>query len=211
MRQFDLQSVVRRKTNYRVSIKKGMLADGTVLENKLNRDFDKSVPLQDFVTDVTYIATKEGWLYVSPVMDLCTREIVVCEMSLTQNLDLAFATIDKLAEIGTDSIQLHSDQGVLYTSHQFRSRAQKYGIDLSYSRRGNCWDNAVMENWNGMLKTEWMYHPELRRDKQLISADQAKREILEYCTYWNEVRIQERLKYRSPKEFREAVSRQFAD
>ena len=78
-------------------------------------------------------------------------------------------------------------------------------MTLSYSRKGNCWDNAVMENWNGMLKTEWYCHPRLRHDKKLISPEQAMKEIEAYIDYWNNDRIQARLKYRSPKEFKEAI------
>ena len=69
-----------------------------------------------------------------------------------------------------------------------------------------CWDNAVMENWNGMLKTEWYCHPRLRRDKKPISPEQAMKEIRAYIDYWNNDRILARLKYRSPKEFKEAIS-----
>jgi len=81
-------------------------------------------------------------------------------------------------------------------------------VKQSYSRKGNCWDNAVMEGWNGTLKPEWLYHPDNRYHKNLLTADEAKREILEYCNYYNEERIQAKLNYHSPKQYREAVVRQ---
>ena len=201
-----LNAVTRRRKNYRVCMKKGVLRDGTKLENTLDRQFDQQVPDKVFATDVTYIATTKGWLYVSPVIDLCTREIIACEMSMTQDLSLAFRTIDGLHKAVKGSLVLHSDQGYLYTNTAFRAHAKELGMTLSYSRKGNCWDNAVMENWNGMLKTEWYCHPRLRHDKKLISPEQAMKEIEAYIDYWNNDRIQARLKYRSPKEFKEAIS-----
>ena len=127
-------------------MKKGVLRDGTKLENTLDRQFDQQVPDKVFATDVTYIATTKGWLYVSPVIDLCTREIIACEMSMTQDLSLAFRTIDGLHKAVNGSLVLHSDQGYLYTNTAFRAHAKELGMTLSYSRKGNCWDNAVMEN-----------------------------------------------------------------
>lgn len=81
-----LNAVMRRPKNYQVCMKKGVARDGTKLENTLNQQFDQQVPNKVFATDVPYIATTKGWLYVSPVIDLCTREIVACEMSMTQDL-----------------------------------------------------------------------------------------------------------------------------
>ena len=89
MRKIGCQAVVRRACTYRVHCKKGQHSDGTVLENVLDRKFEKPKPRTAFVTDVTYIPVKEGWLYVSPVIDLCTREVVVCEMSICQDMNLA--------------------------------------------------------------------------------------------------------------------------
>lgn len=205
MRELNCQAVVRRARNYKVCIKKGQLQDGTVLENTLNREFSPEEPRKVFVTDVTYIPVKEGWLYVSPVMDLCTREIVVCKMSTRQDMTLALDTLEALNAMTEGEVMLHSDQGGLYTSPMYRMRAKGYDITLSYSRKGNCWDNAVMENWNGMLKTEWLYHPEKRFDKKQLSATDAIKEIEAYCEYYNKNRIQAKLNYRSPEQFREAV------
>ena len=85
---------------------------------------------------------------------------------------------------------LHSDQGALYTSTIFRTFAMKCGIKQSYWRKGHCWDNAMMENWNVMLKTEWLYHPLHRYDQHPLSASEAMKEIKKYCTYYNSTRIQ---------------------
>lgn len=87
--------------------------------------------------DITYIPVKEGWLYVSPVLDLCTREIVVCEMSTRQDMLLGIRTLAALAKIMNGSVMLHSDQGTLYTHSGFRIRAAQCNIKQSYSRKGN--------------------------------------------------------------------------
>lgn len=206
MRELGCSAKIRRASNYKVCVRKGRLPDGTVLENTLNRAFSQPEPRRTFVTDVTYIPVKEGWLYVSPVLDLCTREIVVCEMSTRQDMSLGMRTLDALAEVVSGPAMLHSDQGTLYTHAGFRRRAAEHNIRQSYSRKGNCWDNAVMESWNGTLKTEWLYHPDKRFHKQLLTASEARREILKYCAYYNEERIQAKLGYRSPRQFREAAA-----
>lgn len=205
MCELGCQALIRRKSTYKVSVKKGKLPDGTVLENTLDRHFVVDNPRTNFVTDVTYIPVQEGWLYVSPVQDLCTREIVVCEMSTHQDMALGLQTLNALAKVLEGPALLHSDQGALYTSPAFRCLAIDYGLKQSYSRKGNCWDNAVMENWNGTLKTEWLYHPSNRYDKHILKAEDAKKKILAYCRYYNDERIQSNLNYRSPKRFKETV------
>lgn len=205
MRIHGCSAVIRRANNYKVCVRKGRLPDGSVLENALDRQFEQSRPRTAFVTDVTYISVKEGWLYVSPVLDLCTREIVVCEMSTRQDLALGMRTLQRLSELVQKPAILHSDQGMLYTHAVFRKRAAELRLKQSYSRKGNCWDNAVMEGWNGTLKTEWLYHPNNRFHKNLLTAEEARKEILEYCRYYNDERIQARLNYRSPKQFWEAA------
>ena len=204
------QAVIRRKSNYKVCLKKGKLPDGTVLENTLKRKFEQKEPRKVFVTDVTYVPTDKGWLYVSAVLGLCTREVVVCEMSTRRDLALAMKTLDSLHAQVKGPVLLHSDQGVLYTNSIFRKRAAEYGIKQSYSRRENCRDNAVMEGRNGTLKAEWMYLPGKVLHKHLLSADKDKQKIRAYCVYYNEERIQEKLNYRSPKQFREAVEAKIA-
>lgn len=203
MRKFGCNAVTRRKNTYKVCVKKGVLPDGTVLKNRLNRQFKQKDIGKTFVTDVTYIPVKEGWLYVSPVMDLCSHEIVVCEMSLHQDMALGLKTLESLRKVIHGPVMLHSDQGTLYTNTSFRAYAAKCGIKQSYSRKGNCWNNAMMENWNGILKTEWLYHPSHRYDRHPLSAIEAMNEIKEYCTYYNTNRIQAKLDYRSPQQFKE--------
>ena len=86
MRKLGCNAVTRRKNTYKVCVKRGVLPDGTVLKNRLNRQFKQDDIGKTFVMDVTYIPVKEGWLYVSPVMEQCSHEIMVCETSLLQGL-----------------------------------------------------------------------------------------------------------------------------
>ena len=137
MRKFGCNAVTRRKNTYKACVKRGVLPDGTVLKNRLNRQFKQDNMGKTFVTDVTYIPVKEGWLYVSPVMDLCSHEIVVCEMSLHQDMALGLKTLESLRRVINGPVMLHSDQGTLYTSPIFRAYATKYGIKQSYSEKEN--------------------------------------------------------------------------
>lgn len=207
MKAYQLHSRAGKHRRYRSATKQGELADGTILENVLDRQFEQEEPGKVFATDVTYIQTKKGWMYLAVVLDLCTHEVVVYETSMTQDLTFAMKVLKALRSKYPGKLLLHSDQGALYTSKTYRRLATILGIKLSYSRRGNCWDNAVVESWNGTLKKEWMYHQDRRRDKHLLSPEEATREIFEYCKYYNEKRPHSKLKYRSPKTFRRAVTK----
>ena len=88
---------------------------------------------------------------------------MVCEMSTRQDLALGMRTLQRLSELVQKPALLHSDQGMLYTHAVFRKRAAELRLKQSYSRKGNCWDNAVMEGWNGTLKTEWLYWKNLAK------------------------------------------------
>lgn len=155
-------------------------------------------PQTAFVTNVTYIPVKESWLCVSHVMNLCTQENVVCEMSMRQDLALDMNTLQEFSKLVTGAIVLHSDQGTLYTHSAFCRATEDLLVKQSYFRKGNCWGNVAMEEWNDILKTEWLYHLDNRCHKNFLTTDEAKRENLEYCNYYNEERIQAKLNYRSP-------------
>lgn len=127
-------------------------------KNILNRNFESSAPLKKFCTDVSYFKTKTGWLYLSPVLDLCGRKIQCYSISPHNDEALSEETLDKFFALGNvkGSI-LHSDQGVLYTSKKWRKRLKKNSVIQSMSRKGNCWDNACMEHFFGTLKIESGY------------------------------------------------------
>ena len=167
---------------------------GKVSPNLLNRDFSTTAPNQKWVTDVTEFPLFGQKLYLSPILDLHSHDIVsytifdrpVLSM-VTDMLDRAFMQISE----GTNLI-LHSDQGWHYQHKQYQRRLRKKGIRQSMSRKGNCLDNAVMENFFGHLKSELLYLQEFQ------SIEHFKAELIDYLDYYNNRRIKAKLEGLSP-------------
>jgi transposase InsO family protein len=155
-------------------------------ENVLNRDFTATHPNQKWVTDITYIATQQGWAYLSTIKDLYGGFIVAHAMSLSNSVALVSRTLNlaKEKEKVTDGLILHSDQGHQYTSHTYNVLTQQYSITPSMSRRGNCWDNAPMENFFSHLKEEAL------RNIPIPTFKEAEQIIDEYIHFFNYERIQ---------------------
>ena len=168
-------------------------------KNILNRNFESSAPLKKFCTDVSYFKTKTGWLYLSPVLDLCGRKIQCYSISPHNDEALSEETLDKFFALGNvkGSI-LHSDQGVLYTSKKWRKRLQKNSVIQSMSRQGHCWDNACMEHFFGTLKIESGYDDLLKTG--LLSYEETKELIDDFIEYYNNERIQQNLGWKTPIE-----------
>ena len=180
MQKYDLLSVIRRKKyrNY-----------GELLHrypNLLNRDFHADRPNQKWVTDISYIKTKQGVLYLSIIRDLYDNSIVSYKTSTTQNINLVLSTIRaaKRKEKITAEVQLHSDQGFQYTSQAYFKLTQSYNITPSMSRRGNPYDNAMAENFFSILKTECIHRAKPR------TYEEASLLIDQYISFYNNVRIQ---------------------
>jgi len=169
-------------------------------KNILNREFSSEKPMQKLCTDVSCFKTKEGWLYLSPILDL-HRNKIICHAISNHNDDaLADKTLDNLFELGNlKGCILHSDQGVLYTAKKYRNRLKKNGIIQSMSRKGNCWDNACMEHFFGTLKVESGYDDLIKTGK-LLSSDETKKLIDEFIEYYNNERIQQKLGWKTPNE-----------
>lgn len=180
MQKYNLLSVVRRKKyrNYGKYLHK--------YPNLLNRDFHADRPNQKWVTDISYIHTKQGVLYLSVIRDLYDNSIVAYKTGTEQNVNLVLSTIKeaKKKERVTAELQLHSDQGFQYTSQAYFKLTQSYGITPSMSRRGNPYDNALAENFFSILKTECIYRVKLQ------SYEEARRLIAEYIHFYNNERIQ---------------------
>lgn len=180
MQKYNLLSVVRRKKyrNYGNCIHK--------YENLLNRNFHADRPNQKWVTDISYIHTKQGVLYLSIIRDLYDNSIVAYKTGTEQNVNLVLSTIKaaKRKEKVTAELQLHSDQGFQYTSHGYFKLTQSYGITPSMSRRGNPYDNALAENFFSILKTECIYRAKLQ------TYEEARLLIGEYIHFYNNERIQ---------------------
>ncbi len=154
--------------------------------NILHRDFTATKPNQKWVTDVTYIRTLPGWAYLSTIKDLFDGFIVAHVFDQTNSITLVTQTLKraKQKEKVTDGLVLHSDQGTQYTSQAYHVLVSEYNIVPSMSRRGNCWDNAPMENFFGHLKQEY-----LRHFKQTTFKD-TEQLIEEYIYFYNYERIQ---------------------
>ena len=180
MQKYGLLSVIRRKKyrNYGERLHK--------YPNLLNRDFSAERPNQKWVTDISYIHTKQGVLYLSVIRDLFDNSIVAYKTGTEQNINLVLSTIReaKKKEKVTAELQLHSDQGFQYTSHGYYSLTQSYGITPSMSRRGNPYDNALAENFFSNLKTECIYRVKLQ------TYEEARLLIDEYIHFYNNQRIQ---------------------
>jgi transposase InsO family protein len=163
---------------------------GKIAQNLLERNFEASKPNEKWVTDVTEFSLFGQKLYLSPILDLCSRDIVSYTISdhpvlpmVTTMLDKAFAKIPK-----DTNLILHSDQGWQYQHKQFQGMLKANGIRQSMSRKGNCLDNAVVENFFGLLKCELLYLQEFE------SMAHFKAELIEYLDYYNNRRIKVKLK-----------------
>ena len=195
MQKYGLLSVVRRKKyrNYSNHIHK--------YENLLNRDFHADRPNQKWVTDISYIHTKQGVLYLSIIRDLYDNSIVAYKTGTEQNVNLVLSTIKaaKRKEKVTAELQLHSDQGFQYASAAYFGMTQAYGITPSMSRRGNPYDNAMAENFFSILKCECIYQQKPKNFKQ------AREMIDEYIWFYNNRRLQQRFRM-TPLEMRRSAS-----
>ena len=191
MQKYNLLSVIRRKRyrNYGEHIHR--------YPNLLNRDFKAERPNQKWVTDISYIKTGQGTLYLSVIRDLYDTSIVAYKTGTEQNINLVLRTIKaaKRKEKITAELQLHSDQGFQYTSQAYFNLTKSYGITPSMSRRGNPYDNAMAENFFSILKTECVYRTKLR------TYEEARLLIGQYIDFYNNERIQLKTKL-TPIEFR---------
>ena len=191
MQKYNLLSAIRRKKyrNYGDCIHK--------YPNLLNRDFRADRPNQKWVTDISYIKTGQGVLYLSVIRDLYDSSIVAYKTGTEQNINLVLSTIRaaKKKEKVTGSLHLHSDQGFQYTSQAYFSLTKAYHITPSMSRRGNPYDNAMAENFFSILKTECIYRAKIR------TYEEARLLIGAYIHFYNNERIQLKTKL-TPHEMR---------
>ena len=157
-----------------------------VAENILNRQFNPAKPNQAWTSDITYIYTRTGWLYLAVVMDLYSRKIIGWAMSATMHTELVSRAL--LMAIGqrqpVAGLILHSDRGSQYASHKYQRLLKQHGIICSMSRKGNCWDNAVMERFFLNLKMERVWQRDYANQLEAI------KDITEYIVgFYNCVRL----------------------
>jgi transposase InsO family protein len=183
MNQLGIRSVARKHRMYK---KMTELETYHHYPNVLNRDFTATKPNQKWVTDVTYILTQTGWAYLSTIKDLFDNFIVAHEFGRENSVALMQQNLRKAKqkEKVTDGLILHSDQGHQYTSQAYFVLTSEYNITPSMSRRGNCWDNAPMENFFGHLKEEAL------RQYKSLTFEEAQQIIDDYICFYNYERIQ---------------------
>ena len=163
---------------------------GKIAPNLLERDFEAVLPNQKWVTDVTEFSLFGQKLYLSPILDLCSRDIVSYTISDKPVLSMVTEMLNKtFTQIPNDTnLILHSGQGWQYQHKQYQQMLKDKGIRQSMSRKGNCLDNAVIENFFGLLKSELLYLQEFD------SIEQFKAELVDYLDYYNNRRIKTKLK-----------------
>ena len=163
---------------------------GKIADNELNREFRAEKPNQKWVTDVTEFRLFGQKLYLSPILDLYSGDIVTYTISESPNLLMVTTMLEQaFAKIPDNTgLLLHSDQGWHYQHKQYRRMLEEKGVRQSMSRKGNCYDNSVMENFFGHLKSELLYLQEFD------SVEHFKAELIDYIDYYNNRRIKARLK-----------------
>lgn len=171
--------------------------DSPISPNLLNRNFSTELPNQAWVSDITYVRTATGWLYLCAIIDLYSRKVV--GWSMKRHMETSLVASALRMAIGSrrpaSGLVFHSDRGSQYASQEFRSELKKHGIVQSMSRKGNCWDNAVAESFFGQMKNE------LDR-KVFANQEEAKCEIFDYIeVFYNRKRSHSYLGYLSPEEF----------
>ena len=194
MRQIGISCKQRRRYRFVTSKNNSSLA----AKNILNRKFNALMPNAVWTSDITYIDTREGWLYVAVVLDAFARRVVGWSFSSTMHAELvcdAYLLAQARRQPGSGLLH-HSDQGSQYTSEVFRKLLNETGATASMSRRGNCWDNAITERFFGTLKSE------CTTGKNYSTREQAKADIVEFIEmFYNSKRLHSALDYLSPLQY----------
>ena len=203
---------INRKRVARLMKENGMMAKGrkkfvvttnskgsvNIFPNLLERDFTADRPNEKFVSDTTYIATEEGWLYLAAIMDLYGRKIVGMAVSKHNDKELVIEALEDAARrIGKKKLKeciLHSDRGSTYASNEYIEKMKEYGLVGSMSRTGNCWDNAPIESFWGRMKVEWI-------EGLYKTREAARYDLMEYVWgYYNTRRLHSTNEYKTPAE-----------
>ena len=175
--------------------------DHPVAENVVDRQFEPEAPNRVWTADITYIPTREGWLYLAAVEDLYSRQVVGWSMSERIDSRLVVDALEMAVSrrLPGESLVAHSDRGSQYASEHYRRRLSVHGITCSRSRRANCWDNAPMESFFASLKKELVH------DEDYQTREEARASLFEYIEiFYNRVRRHSSLGYRSPIEYERA-------
>jgi putative transposase len=193
MRKHGIRSIIRQKYRIQTTDSNHSYA---LAENYLDRNFSATRLAEKWVSDLTYIKTQEGWLYLTAVLDLADRKVVGWSLSETMEAEVTSVAAWRMAVRNrpiTKSLLFHSDRGVQYACQQFRNQLKGKPVLQSMSRKGNCWDNAVAESFFKTMKTELIYH------RKFATRHEARLAIFEYIEGWyNRKRRHSALGYRTP-------------
>ena len=192
MKRLGLRAIAKRKWKATTDSRHAL----PVADNILNRDFSASAPNQKWVTDITYVATQEGWLYLATVMDLYSRAIIGWSLQDHLESPLIIESLEMALwrrKFPTD-ILVHSDRGSQYCSDVYQALLTKHGLICSMSRTGECWDNAAMESFYHSLKVELVQF-----SIGFKTRFEAKKLIIEYIEeYYNTIRRHSAIDYKAP-------------
>jgi len=194
MRQNDIQAKTKRKFKATTPYKH----DGLVADNLLQQRFSAQKANQVWVSDITFIRTREGWLYLAVILDVFNRQIIGWSMDSQLSHELLLDALNKalLQRRPEAGVIFHSDRGTQYASYAFRNLIERHGFVQSMSSSGNCYDNALMESFFHTLKTELIYFEKYQ------TRQEARGSIFEYIEiFYNRVRRHSALNYCSPAEF----------
>jgi transposase InsO family protein len=193
MREAGLEGKVKRKFKTTTDSKHSL----PVAPNLLDREFYPECPDQVWAGDITYIWTMEGWAYLAVLLDLHTRKVIGWALSDSLRTELVEEALRGAlgARLPSEKLMHHSDRGCQYASSSYRELLDQHDIEISMSRKGNCWDNAVVESFFGTIKQELVYHC------RWLTRAEARTAIHHYIeVFYNRVRLHSALGYRTPEE-----------
>ncbi len=194
MREDGLYAKTTKKFKATTNSRHSRPVAGNILERRFNQD----APNKAWVSDITYIPTREGWLYLSTIIDLYSRNVIGWGMKERMTTQLVTDAFNMALMKRTPPLIHHSDRGSQYASEEFQNLLRNHGVQCSMSGKGNCYDNAVAESFFGTLKKELVYFEDYK------TRDEAKRSIFEYIEiFYNRKRRHSSLGYKSPVEFEE--------
>ena len=174
---------------------------GKIADNVINRDFSATAPLQKWTTDVSQFNFSWGKCYISPILDMYTNEIISYDLSQSPNLEQVQRMLNRAFKkfSNVDGLIFHSDQGWQYQMYPYKMILKDKGIIQSMSRKGNCLDNSLMENFFGIMKNEMFYGHEY----EFKSLEELEEVMVKYIEYYNNERIMEKTKGLSPLTYRQ--------
>ena len=193
MKLANIQAITPRKKHYYPKERVSKI----ISDNILNREFNQKTPNTHWVGDITYIRNHQGWSYLATVLDLATKEIVGWSLSQKPNAKLAKKALQnaiRRKQPDTSKLLFHSDRGVQYTSNLFVNYCENLHITKSVSRKGNCWDNAVMERFFRSLKSERLNYLSFKNHQEVTE------EVDSYIYFYNYKRLNSAINYMTPNE-----------